>query len=347
MIETGSSQVEPATLRTLLSNANSLTVVCHNNPDPDCLSSAFALTEIAATAGIQTPQVWYDGTISHQQNRAFVNLIDIDPVQYNPTQLQDLSDDCILAFVDHAQPGENNSVPADVTPDIVIDHHSVDDVSAEFVDHRPEIGATATILTHYIHSLKLGLNETLATALLFAIRRETLGFLRGSTPAEYAAAGYLHTHADHEQLRSLSEPPVTAATLDSISTAIDNRTVHGSVLVSYVGRTTERDALPQAADYMLELEGVKTAIVFGLVGDSIHLSARSPDPHLHIGEIMKRIFNDVGNAGGHYDMAGGEIPLGIFADGATDDVELLSIIESVVISRLSSELPLTSDANTS
>jgi len=48
----------------------------------------------------------------------------------------------------------------------------------------------------------------------------------------------------------------------------------------------------------------------------------------------------VGSAGGHNDVAGGEIPLGIFADYTTDDKQLLEIVDRVVTARLFSELDL-------
>jgi len=57
----------------------------------------------------------------------------------------------------------------------VIDHHPVEGIKARYVDHRETSGATATNLTEYVRELEFSLDTTLATALLFAIRRETLG----------------------------------------------------------------------------------------------------------------------------------------------------------------------------
>jgi nanoRNase/pAp phosphatase (c-di-AMP/oligoRNAs hydrolase) len=108
-----------------------------------------------------------------------------------------------------------------------------------------------------------------------------------------------------------------------------------------VGRTRERDALPQAADYLATLEGVETAIVFGIVEESIHLSGRSTDARIHIGEVLSRAFEDVGSAGGHREMAGGEVPLGIFADYTDDDSDLVTIVEQVVTARLLAGLNVT------
>jgi nanoRNase/pAp phosphatase (c-di-AMP/oligoRNAs hydrolase) len=336
--------MRPATeLENLLGEGESLTIVCHNNPDPDCLASALALGRIAAAVGIDERRILYSGEISHQQNRSFVNLLEMDIQEFDAADVTDRDSLELLAFVDHSVPGSNNRVPEDVSVDIVIDHHPAEDVVARFVDHRVEIGATATILTEYLRDLDIELDDRLATALLFAIRRETLGFLRGVTPDEYGAAGFLTAAADSDLLRQLSSPSVSGATVDAIADAIENRTVRGSVLISHVGRTQERDALPQAADYLATLEGVETAIVFGIVEDTIQLSARSTDARVHIGDVLSDSLGDVGSAGGHREMAGGEVPLGIFADYTSDDTVLVDIVEQVISARLFAGLNLSEE----
>jgi len=337
----------PQQLRELLSESSEINIVCHNNPDPDCLASALALGRIAAAAGIDERHIFYSGDISHQQNRAFVNLLDMDLKPFDGATVTDRPSDSLLAFVDHSIPGRNNQVPADATVDIVIDHHPAEDITARFVDHREELGAAATILTEYVRDLNTELDSELATALLFAIRSDTLDFLRGATPAEYNGAGFLHDYADQELIRQLSTPSVTGGTLDAISTAIENRRTNGAVLMSHVGRTSERDSLPQAVDYLVRLEGVETAIVFGLVGNAIHISARSPDPRVHVGDVLHAAFDDVGSGGGHHDVAGGEIPLGLFADYTTDDEQLLRIVEQVITARLVRELNLSEETDES
>lgn len=331
---------KPQALLDFLAETTDLVIVCHNNPDPDCLASALALGRIAAVAGVDERHILYSGSISHQQNRAFVNLLNLDLKPFDPTWTQDLGHGSRLAFVDHAVPGANNEVPEGTPVDIVIDHHPVERIEAGFIDHRETVGATATILTEYVRDLEIPLDSILATALLFAIRRETLGFLRGTTRDEYNAAQFLHEHTDRALLRQLSTPSVSGATIDAIADAIDNRVVRGAVLITHVGRTGERDALPQAADYLATLEGVETAIVFGITDDSIHISGRSTDPRIHIGDALSVAFRDVGSAGGHREMAGGEIPLGIFAEHAGDE-QLIAIVEQVVTARLVAGLNLT------
>jgi nanoRNase/pAp phosphatase (c-di-AMP/oligoRNAs hydrolase) len=139
-----------ASLRDLLVTGEELTIVCHNNPDPDCLASALALGRLAAAAGTDERRILYSGEISHQQNRAFINLLDIDLQEFDADIVQDRPDGALLAFVDHSTPGVNNRVPEGTAVDIVVDHHPAEQIEARFVDHREGIGATATILTEYV-----------------------------------------------------------------------------------------------------------------------------------------------------------------------------------------------------
>ncbi len=332
-------------LHELLSTGEELIVVCHNNPDPDCLASALALGKIAGNAGIDERRVMYSGTISHQQNRAFVNLLEMNLTEFDEQVIRNRGENSLVAFVDHAIPGQNNEVSDDIMIDIVIDHHPAEDIEATFIDHREQIGATSTILSQYLIELEIVPSEKLATGLLFAIRRETLGFLRDVTKEEYQAAAALHDTIDEELLRRLTMPAVSSATIDAIALAITNRQVRNSVLITHVGRTSERDSLPQAADYLATLEGVGTAIVFGIVKENIEISARSTDSRVHLGDALRDAFDGVGSAGGHRSFAGGEVPLGIVADYADDDDNLADIVETVITNRLVKALNLSEAAD--
>jgi nanoRNase/pAp phosphatase (c-di-AMP/oligoRNAs hydrolase) len=120
-----------------------------------------ALEEIASHAAVDEVDVLYSGTISHQQNRAFVSLPDFDPDTFSPDGIESVD---LVAFVDHSVPGANNTVPEGTSVDIVIDHHSTEGIDAGYVDHRADIGATATIMTEYLTNLDLLTSDALATA---------------------------------------------------------------------------------------------------------------------------------------------------------------------------------------
>ncbi|SEQ05286.1 DHH family phosphoesterase [Natrinema salaciae] len=312
-----------AELASALETTDSLAIVCHDNPDPDCLASALALQAIAFEHDVEEVTIAYGGEISHQQNRAFVNMLDISLQTISTTSLDEYER---VSFVDHSSPGANTEVPPSVVPDVVIDHHPGESSGAEFEDVRTEYGATATIFVEYLHDLDVGLTTRLASALLFALHRERLDFVREPTRREYEAALAVYPDADLETLEQLYGSAFSPGTLDAIGRAITSRNRRGSSLVANVGKTGETDALPQAADYLLNLEGVNTVLVYGIVDDVIRLSGRSIDPRVHMGETLKAAFDELGAVGGHHDMAGGRIELGLFADEGDDVEELLEFV---------------------
>ncbi|WP_306058072.1 DHH family phosphoesterase [Natronococcus wangiae] len=311
----------------LLSDTESLAIICHDNPDPDCLASALALERVAEYASVWDVTFFYGGEVTHPQNRVFVNLLDIELEQCTADAVAEFDR---IALVDCSIPGRNNSLPPETTVDIVIDHHPADEPPATFVDVREEYSSTTSIIVEYHRALDLPLDSELATALLFAIRRETLDFLQNVTEKEYVAALYLHPFVDLSLLREMNDPPLSEITVDAIAEAIRTRTVQSAYLVASVGRSPERDVLPQAADYLLNLEGVQTVLVFGISGDEIHVSARSTDSRVNLGTLLEKVFGDVGSAGGHDDRAAAQIPLGLFADASREGDDLINIAARII-----------------
>ncbi len=99
-----------------------LGIITHKNPDPDAISSAMALAEIARQANGKTlaTRILYEGNIGHQENRTFVNLLDIKMEHLTPEALSQCT---YLAMVDCEGPGANNDVPPQTKIQIIIDHH--------------------------------------------------------------------------------------------------------------------------------------------------------------------------------------------------------------------------------
>ena len=334
-LETASASAEAAIkLRASLAGIDGrLAVVTHDNPDPDALASAVALVDIAESVGVDADACYF-GDISHQENRAMVNLLDLDLQNMAPDD--PLTDYSAFALVDHSRPGVNDQLPADLHVDIVIDHHPPrGPVPGDFVDLRQEAGATSTVLTEYIEHFDLAFDPATATALLYGIRVDTNDFTREVSPADFRAASVLSPHVDTSLLRQIEQPSLEGETLETIARAIKNRIERGSVAVASVNRISNRDALPQAADQLLTMEGIETTLVFGFDDEMVYLSARSRAADVDLGETLRDAFDRIGSAGGHADMAGAQLEIGIL--GSADDEEevesIVSIVEEVIINR--------------
>jgi len=308
-----------------------LAVVAHDNPDPDAIASAVALARIAAGADCEA-DVCYFGDISHQENRAFVNLLEIDMRNLEPGA--DLAEYAGVALVDHSRAGVNDGLPGETAVDIVIDHHPPrEPVDARFVDLRSDVGATSTLMVDYLRRLGVGIDEMVATALLFGIRIDTDEFTREVCPDDFAAAAYVLPRADLGTLDRIDSPSMNADTLETIARAIVNRRRHGPALVSGVGPLNARDALAQAADRLLNLEDVTTTFVYGISEGTVYVSARARGADIDLGETLRDAFGQIGSAGGHADMAGAQLSLGLLESIDGDDESLTEVVDSVITDR--------------
>ncbi|MFA1611324.1 DHH family phosphoesterase [Halobellus rubicundus] len=332
-LESGELEYKARQLAEVLESADEgLAVLTHDNPDPDSIASAVALQAIAREHGIDAV-INYDGEIGQQENRAFVNLLGIELVPLS--EGKPLSEYGAVALVDHMKSGDPE---LDVDVDIFIDHYEPEEaIEAAFTDVRPNVSSTSTILTKYLQEFDISPSEAVATALLYGIRSETLDFKRETTPADLTAAAYLYPFANHDTLEQVESPSMSPETLDVLAEAIQNREVQGSHLVSNAGFIRDRDALGQAAQHLLKLEGITTTAVFGIADDRIYLSARSKDIRMNIGKILEDAFAGIGETGGHSTQGDVEIPLGIFTGIETSDDNrdtLLQLTEEAVRRKL-------------
>ena len=345
-LESGEMEYKARQLAEILrSSDGDLAILTHHNPDPDSIASAVALRAIAESYDVNA-DILYDGDIGHQENRAFVNLLGIELTERGDAR--SLDEYGSVALVDHMKSGE---LEIEAGIDVFIDHYEPDEpLEAAFVDIRPNVSATSTILTKYIQEFDISPSKAVATALLYGIRAETLDFKRDTTPADLTAAAYLYPFADHETLEQVESPSMSPETLDVLAEAIQKREVQGSHLVSNAGFIRDRDALTQAASHLLNLEGITTTAVFGIAEDTIYLSARSKDIRLNIGKVLQDAFGEIGEAAGHSTQASVEIPLGVFGGIETTEENrdtLLSLSEEAVRRKLFEAMGVEGSSETS
>lgn len=314
-------------------------IAIQNFPDPDAISSAFAHKLICQKYEIEVDIV-YDGKVSHQQNIALIKILDIELVRYSENL--DLAQYQGSVFLDNQ--GTTTSLlnkleQAGVRPVIIVDHHERQNVlTPEFSDIR-RIGATATIYANYIREGMLELSKTdrnhmkCATALMHGIRSET-GELIRAKEEDLLAAAFLANYHDAGLLTEIVNQARSKKVMDIIHDALGNRVIKDNYSVSGIGylRMEDRDAIPQAADFLLTEENVHTAIVYGIVltdkneeilSGSFRTSKITLDPDDFIKDAFGK--NDIGKyfGGGKQEAGGFEVPIGFLSGVANKEFEEL------------------------
>jgi len=321
-------------------------IVIQDFPDPDALSSAWAYELIANTYDIDCDIV-YGGTLSHQENIALVRLTGLSAKRLTNTSLKekDLSiyQGCVL--VDSQ--GTNSQlypvvIEANIPLVVAIDHHTKQkELVAEFIDLRPQTRATATILTQYIQAGMLELdssNEThakCATALMHGLRSDTNSLMQAKEE-DFVAAAYLSRFYDCQLLNAVLQSARSRRVMEVIEKALSNRLIKKNFSISGVGylRYDDRDAIPQAADFLVTEEDIHTAVVFGIVHNEnnntelVIGSLRTTKLTLDPDEFIKKTLGQDGQGrffgGGRYMAGGFEIPVG-FLNGFKDNSEFTKL----------------------
>lgn len=312
-------------------------IVLQEFPDPDAISSGFAHQVICRSFDIRSTLV-YCGRISHQQNIALVKLLGIDMVKYDASLDLKLFDGAV--FLDNqgttAAPISAALEESKIPTLIVIDHHELQEgLKPAFKDIRPKIGATASIYAHYLKSGIIGMKTTdkthvmMATALTHGIITDTNGFVY-AYKEDFQAAEFLAGYRDADTLAQIMNQSRSKQTMKVIHKALGSRKIVESFSISGVGylRADDRDAIPQAADFLLTEENVHTAIVYGIVtgenwDESVVGSMRTNritiDPDQFIKEVFGRDASGQYFGGGKMTAGGFHIPLGFLSGG--DDPE--------------------------
>ncbi|HYE65750.1 MAG TPA: bifunctional oligoribonuclease/PAP phosphatase NrnA [Pyrinomonadaceae bacterium] len=310
-------------------------LVLQSFPDPDAISSALAHQMIAAGFNIEC-DIAYDGIISHHENVALVELLDITLVRIGEQDNLARYQGSVFIDTQGTTTGLTERLGKAGVPVLaIIDHHELQGViKAEFTDIR-DIGATATIYTQYLESGLLKLERSdpghvrLATALMHGIRSETAGLL-SALREDFMAAAYLAEYVDQAVLADILAVTRSRKVMNIIKTALENRTVHDNYSVAGIGylRYEDRDAIPQAADFLLTEENVHTAIVYGMLekpggGEAIIGSLRTKKATLNPDAFLKDALGGLEPGryygGGRREAGGFEIPIGFLAGSSDED----------------------------
>ncbi len=311
-------------------------IVVHDFPDPDAIAAAFTHRLISAQFDIEA-DVIYNGKISHQQNIALVRLLGLNLLPFDPAL--DLSQYQAAVFVDNqgttAEEITGALEAAGVPCLIVVDHHEVQErLQPHFKDIRRS-GAVATIYAKYLEQGLLELDKSnkehviAATALMHGLITDTQNFIRANAE-DFQAAGFLSWFTDVEILGQIMRQSRPKQVMEIIRRALGERMTVESFSIAGIGyvRAEDRDAIPQAADFLLTEENIHTAIVYGIVvgaNDEEKLigSLRTLKITLDPDEFLKEVFgkDPTGHFfGGGKQLAGGfEIPVGFLSGDSTDE----------------------------
>ena len=284
-------------------DADRVLILLHNEPDPDALAAGLALRNVLRRTRT-TAIIGALKGITRPENLRMADLLDIQVETITPDEFSGFDR---IATVD-VQPHYFGGLLPRV--DLVVDHHPEQPgYTAVFKDIRSDYGSTCTILTEHLRAVDVNISERTATAMLYAIKSDTLFFARQTNRLDLDAFSFLYPLADPALIRKMEGAEITLERLEHVTRALATSRLRNQVLSAFLGETSREDFIPYTADFLLQVENVKWTIVSGIVGGQLILSVRNLGYSRNAGEFVKANFADIGSAGGHRAMAKAVMPV--------------------------------------
>ena len=292
-------------------------LISHVHPDPDSIGSMLALAYLINNRMHLPTIITQDGFIGRAENQAMVEHLNIE---LRPLEKINWEPSYAVVMVDSQPNTGRHRIPPDVPIYAVIDHHVTggDLENVPFVDVRADFGATCTMVTTYLIEQKVEIPARVATALLYGIESELIGFPREAGPLDDHAILFLYEHADKDLLAQIRHARLPHSYFETLVQALQCAFTYDRLIMSWAGDLPQAELAAEIADLLIRLNEVDWSYCAGIYQNTLVISVRTSLPHAQAGQLLQQVVNGYGRAGGHDRRAGGAIPLG---DASKQDVE--------------------------
>ncbi len=271
--------------------------------DPDSLASALALKKLLKNR-VQKITISAVNEIKRLNNQVMVSLLKI-PVE--PYQEKYLNEHTQFILVD-SQPS-HQKIFQSINFTAVIDHHPLtEDWKADFVDLRPDYGACSTILFEYLKAAKIKPGVKLATAMVYAIKTDTDNFEKEAKIQDVLAFQKLYRYVNKHILHKIEASDLRRSELKYFKMALHNLKYKNKKAFTYLGKVLHPDILVLIADFLNKVYDTSWVFVAGECKKNLVIIVRCDGYRKDAGKLIKRIFKNLGMAGGHKEKARAEIP---------------------------------------
>lgn len=295
-------------------------LVSHVHPDPDSLGSMLGLAHLIETRTGKPSIITRDGPISRAENRAMVDVLHLDLRAIEDVVWQD--GDAVVMVDSQPRTGRHSFDPS-VPIYAVLDHHDtpghLDNVA--FVDVRPNLGATCTLVTKYLSEQEVPFPEKVATALLYGIETEVTGFPREANQSDDDALIQLYPLADKDLLAQIRNARLPHSHFECLLQALQSSFIYDRLIMSWVDPLPQPEQAAEVVDFMIRFEKVDWAVCGGVHNDSLILSVRAAIPDAKAGDVLRSVVGKLGKAGGHDRRAGGCVPLTSTSPTAIEELQ--------------------------
>ena len=305
-----------------ISRFDKIAVVSHNNPDPDAISSGWALKFLIETKLDKKVQVLAGGAVWRAENLRMIELLK-PPITLVDQWLPE--DDMAVILIDCA-PTANNHLfgESGIEPAAVIDHHEVGRkrFRVGYRDIRPRVAALSSIAAEYLREQKVEPGARLATSLMYAINTETTGWQAVFSPTDRRAISWLNDYYDPAWFSDIQNAPLTREYFGDLLLALEKTFIYEDAALCFLPRATGPEIAAEVAYLLLRCKGVERVLCAAVVGEDLLISARTSRAGGDAVSLLTKTLKKIGFSGGHRHRAGGKVP-GLETRAKIDEMQTL------------------------
>lgn len=304
------ARVVAQALQELIQESKNVIIMGHKNMDADALGASIGIYRIAKTLNKDAHIVFNNGGIAI--DGLFKRLGKAYDDVFLPTEtiLSKITDKTLLVVVDTHKKDfvEAPELLEKVNKIVLIDHHrksteAIEDATLTF--HEVYASSTCELVTEILQYIeeKFELPVVEAECLYAGILTDTKDFMYKTGVRTFEAAAYLKKiGVDVATIKKMFQNDVD--TYVAIADVIRNSDIiHHNIAIAICPNEIENHAqiAAQAADELLNLNGIETSFVLVNMGEYINISGRS-NGGLNVQMVLEKL-----GGGGHMMIAGAQI----------------------------------------
>ncbi|MDE6016700.1 MAG: DHH family phosphoesterase [Acetatifactor sp.] len=298
-----------------LESYNPITIQCHDNPDADALGAGYGLYCYFQSRGKQV-RLLYSGKNQIQKSnlRMLVEELKL-PIEYvEPLDGKLPPVEGLLITVD-CQYGAGNVTALQADAVAIIDHHQreIEDVPLSLI--KPGLGSCCTLVWQMLTEAGYEINDEagLGTALYYGLYTDTNQFSELYNPLDMdmrEAVPY-----DKSLITLLRNSNLSLRELEVAGVAMIRYSFNDDYGFSVIkAQPCDPNILGIISDFLLQVDLIKTCVVFNEGNDGYKYSVRSCIKEVKASELAGYLAEGIGSGGGHYEKAGGFISMKLYEE---------------------------------
>ena len=251
-----------------------------------------------------------DGLISRAENRAMVELLDLELV---PDRRR--------------RPGATDEAVVMVDSQPNTGRHSFDPELPALRRHRPPRHARRPgrrpvrgrprrprgdlLAGHQLPDRAGRADPARALATAPAVRhRDGADAATRARPARWTTSAllYLYPLADKDLLARIRNARLPQSYFECLLQALQSSFIYDRLIISWVNELPQPELAAEVVDFLIRFEEVDWAVCAGVYEDKLILSVRAAVEDARAGEMLRQVVGKLGRAGGHDRRAGGMHP---------------------------------------